>query len=71
MCGFALPVIKDVSAGACPVIAWYSAPVSHGLDVLGPEHLGGHGNLAAKIKDTAKREGKAPAEVADSVSRER
>lgn len=35
--------------------------------ILGPEHLGGHGDLAAKIELAARKSGKSPAEVADSV----
>jgi hypothetical protein len=65
---FALPVIKEASAGQCPVIGWFTAPLSHALELMGPEHLGGHGDLGAKITAAAAQNGKTPMEVADSVS---
>jgi hypothetical protein len=67
MCTFALPAIKDISNGQCPVIAWLSASLSYYLHLLGPEHLGGQGDLAAKIEVAAKESGKTPKEVANSV----
>lgn len=67
MCTFALPAIKDISSGQCPVIAWLSASLSYYLYLLGPEHLGGQGDLAAKIEVAVKDSGKAPKEVANAV----
>lgn len=67
MCGFAVPVIKEVSAGTCPIMAWFGAPISSCMNFMGPEHLGGYGDLRAKIEAAAEESGKTPAEVADSV----
>jgi hypothetical protein len=67
MCTLALPAIKNISGGQCPVISWVSAALSYCLLLLGPEHLGGHGDLATKIELAARESGKSPAEVADSV----
>jgi hypothetical protein len=67
MNGFAIPVIKETSGGACPIVSWFSAPMSSLMLVVGPEHLGGTGDLAAKIEAAAQESGKTPLEVADSV----
>jgi hypothetical protein len=50
MNGYAIPIINELSAGVCPVIAWYSFPMSSMMGIIGPEHLGGAGDLAAKIE---------------------
>jgi hypothetical protein len=67
MCGFAVSVIKEVSAGACPIMAWFGAPISSCLNFMGPEHMGGYGDLRAKIETAAKESGRTPIEVADLV----
>lgn len=53
--------------GKCPIIMWFPAPISSFMGVLGPENMGGHGDLAAKIEATARELGKTPVEVADLV----
>lgn len=67
MCGFARPVIRQVSGGSCLVVAWIAATLAGTLYLVGPEHLGGLGDLAAKIDAAVKESGKTPMEVADSV----
>jgi hypothetical protein len=64
---FAMPMIKETSDGACPIVAWFSSTMSSLMLVAGPEHLGGMGDLAAKIEAAAQQAGKSPLEVADSV----
>jgi hypothetical protein len=67
MCGFARPVIQQVSDGNCSVVAWIAATLAGTLYLVGPEHLGGLGDLAAKINVAVKETGKTPMEVADSA----
>jgi hypothetical protein len=59
--------VKSIAGADCPVLSWTPLPSATILRFLGPEELGGLGDLKAKIEAEAKRSGKAAEEVAMSV----
>jgi hypothetical protein len=66
-CGYALPVVKEVSNGKCPIITWASFPLSNVLRLAGPESMGGYGDMQAKIMDLMAKTSKTLDEAADKV----
>jgi hypothetical protein len=66
-CGYALSMVKQISNGACPVIAWSPSPLSNVLRLAGPESMGGNGDMQAKIADLMAKNEKTFDEVADEV----
>jgi hypothetical protein len=66
------PPFPDVraAAGGAPVLAWVPTPMSGCLYYVGPEDMGGFGDLNARVAAAAAvpaAQGKTEAEVADAL----
>jgi hypothetical protein len=64
---YALEAVMEISDGTCPAFAWVATPMSAFLRFAGPEELGGFGDLDAKMKTAAEREGRSLLEIAASM----
>jgi hypothetical protein len=62
-----LPSAVKAAAGDVPLVHWMPCPISASLHMFGPEAMGGHGDLDAKIIAAAEAQGKPEAEVADAL----
>lgn len=45
-----MEVIRSISGPNCPIYTWQSGSTTAIIYLFGPEHLGGTGDLAAKIQ---------------------
>lgn len=58
---------RAISGHNVPIISWLTGHASAMIRAHGPEYLGGHGNLGAKIDAEAARTGVTPQEIGDTV----
>lgn len=63
-----MQVTRSITGTSIPIISWITGHVSSVLRVMGPERLGGLGDLGAKIEAEAARLGVTAKEIGDSVS---
>jgi hypothetical protein len=62
-----VPATVKAAAGGAPIVRWMPCPMSGCLHLFGPEALGGHGDIDAKIAAIAKAQGKTEIEAADGL----
>jgi hypothetical protein len=67
-CGYALPMVKQISNGTCPVVAWSPCPMSNVLRLAGPDSMGGYGDMQSKIANIMGERNKSFNEVVDEVN---
>lgn len=58
---------RAITGHKVPIVAFVSAHAATILRIYGPEHLGGSGDLGAKIEAEAARRGVTAKEIGDSV----
>jgi hypothetical protein len=67
MTSFAIEHVRAIAGANCPVLSWTPLPSAAILRFVGPEELGGLGDMKGKIDAEAKRSGKSSEEVAMTV----
>lgn len=60
--------IREVTQGKVPVLVWNSAALGPGMRIVGPEDLGGMGDLDIKAKELAAKTGRSLKEAEYEVN---